>query len=119
MTYHEKAQDIYNHLAQGKLLEAFDKYYGENVVMVEADGRKREGKAANRAYEEQFLGMVQDWHGMGVDAVTADEANKVTTVESWMDVTFKDGNRQTLKQVAVQRWDGDFIVEERFFNGAA
>lgn len=119
MTYYEKAQDIYNQLAQGKLMDAFEKYYGENVTMVEADGRKREGKSANRAYEEQFLASIKDFHGMGIDAVTADEENAVTTVESWMDVTFQDGNRATLKQVAVQRWKGDFIIEERFFNGAA
>ena len=33
MTYLEKAQDIYNMLGQGQLLDAFDKYYADNVVM--------------------------------------------------------------------------------------
>lgn len=119
MTYQEKAQDIYQQLGQGKLLDAFDKYYGENVVMIEADGKKREGKPANREYEENFLSMIKEFHNLSVDAVTSDEENGITTVESAMDVTFQDGNRTTLKQVAVQRWEGDFIVEERFFNGAA
>lgn len=117
MTLREKAADIYLMLSQGKLLDAFDQYYADNVVMVEADGAKREGKAANRAYEEKFLGMIKEFHGMGVDAVTADESNHTTAVESWMDVTFQDGNRSTLKQVAVQRWENGQIVEERFFNG--
>jgi ketosteroid isomerase-like protein len=117
MTYHEKAADIYNKLGQGKLLDAFDQYYDEKVVMIEADGRKREGKEANRKYEENFLGMIKEFHGMGIDAITADEKNGVTFVESWMDITFQDGNRANLKQVAVQRWKGDHIIEERFYNG--
>lgn len=118
MTYREKAADIYTKLSQGKLLDAFDQYYGTQVVMIEADGNKREGKDANRKYEENFLGMIKEFHGTGVDSIAADEANAVTMVESWMDVTFQDGNRHYLKQVAVQRWDGDHIIEERFFSGA-
>ena len=34
MNYKEKAQDIYNLMGQGKLLDAFDKYYGDNVTRV-------------------------------------------------------------------------------------
>ena len=63
MTYKEKAQDIYNMVGQGQLLEAFDKYYAPNVVMTEPRGT-REGKPACREYEEAFLGMVQEFHGM-------------------------------------------------------
>ncbi len=118
MTYQDKATDIYTKLSQGKLMDAFEQYYGEHVVMIEADGRKREGKDANRQYEQNFLGMIKEFHGMGIDAIAADEQNGITTVESWMDITFQDGNRATLKQVAVQRWQGDHIVEERFYNGS-
>ena len=32
-----------------------------------------------------------------------------------MDVTFKDGNRVQMEQVAVQKWAGDQIVHERFY----
>ena len=114
MTYKEKAQDIYTLIGQGKLLDAFDKYYGENVVMTEPRGT-REGKATCRQYEEQFLGMIQEFHGMEVKNVGSDEANATTFVESTMDVTFKDGNRVNMEQIAVQRWEGDHIVHERFY----
>mgnify|MGYP001463539459 CR=1 FL=1 len=33
MSYKEKAENIYEQLQQGKLLEAFDQYYGKDVVM--------------------------------------------------------------------------------------
>jgi len=114
MTYKEKAQDIYNQVGQGKLLEAFDQYYADNVVMAEPRGT-REGKADCRAYEEAFLDMIQQFHGLDVKSVTSDEKNGITSVECSMDVTFKDGNRALLEQVAVQKWEGDHIVHERFY----
>lgn len=114
MTYKEKAQDIYNMLGQGQLLDAFDKYYGDNVVMTEPRGT-REGKSTCRAYEVAFLGNIAEFHGLDVRHVTSDEANGITTVESAMDVTFKDGNRVNMEQVAVQKWQGDHIVHERFY----
>jgi len=114
MTYKEKAQDIYNLMGQGQLLEAFDKYYAENIVMTEPRGT-REGKATCRDYEIQFLSNIQEFHGLDVHSVASDEENATTFVESAMDVTFKDGNRVKMEQVAVQKWEGDQIVHERFY----
>ncbi len=115
MTYQEKAQDLYNMINSGQLLDAFDKYYHDDVVMIEATGDKREGKSANRQYEEKFLSSIKEFHGAGVGAIASNEEDKTTSVESWMDVTFQDGNRVKLEQVAVQHWDYDQIVNERFY----
>ncbi|GAB5551910.1 MAG: hypothetical protein Sapg2KO_15010 [Saprospiraceae bacterium] len=114
MNYKEKAQDIYNMLGQGQLLDAFDKYYAENVVMTEPRGT-REGKQVCRDYEVAFLNNIQDFHGLDVQSVTSDEAAKITTVQSTMDVTFKGGHRAKMNQVAVQRWEGEQIVHEEFY----
>ncbi|WP_343031278.1 SnoaL-like domain-containing protein, partial [Xanthovirga aplysinae] len=39
-----------------------------------------------------------------------------TAMVEWsMDVTFRDGNRKKLNQVAVQTWKGDKIVNEHFY----
>ena len=32
-----------------------------------------------------------------------------------MDITFKDGNRVIMEQVAVQKWENNQIVHERFY----
>ncbi len=114
MTYLEKAQDIYNKIGQGQLLEAFDQYYADNVVMTEPTGT-REGKPACRDYEQQFLDNLQEVHGLEVRNIGSDEENGTTFVENMMDVTFKDGNRVQMEQVAVQKWEGDQIVHERFY----
>jgi len=114
MTYKEKVQDIYNMMGQGQLLEAFDKYYGEDVVMTEPRGT-REGKATCRNYEVQFLNNVKEFHNLEVTGIGSDEAKGTTFVESTMDVTFQDGNRVQMEQVAVQKWEGDHIAHERFY----
>lgn len=51
---------------------------------------------------------------MNFDGITSDEANKVTMVESSIDEEFIDGNRMKMPQIAVQRWNGDHIVDEKF-----
>lgn len=114
MTYLEKAKDIYNMLGQGQLLEAFDKYYADNIVMTEPRGT-REGKPTCRQYEEQFLASVKEFHDLKVTAIGSDEEAGTSFVESMMEVTFQDGNRVQMEQVAVQKWEGDQIVHERFY----
>jgi ketosteroid isomerase-like protein len=115
MSYYDKAKDIYNMSAQGKLLDAFEKYYHRDVVMVEATGEERKGKEANRKFQQEFMGMIKDVHGTGVRAITSDEKAGTTMVESWMDVTMKDGKRNMMEEVAVQKWKDDQIIYERFY----
>jgi ketosteroid isomerase-like protein len=115
MSYYDKAKDIYDMSAQGKMLEAFEKYYHKDVVMVEATGETRKGKDANRKFQVEFMGMIKDVHGSGVKSVTSNEKEATTMVESWMDVTMKDGKRNMMEEVAVQKWKGDQIIHEWFY----
>jgi hypothetical protein len=115
MSYIDKARDIYDMMSKGKLLEAFEKYYHQEVIMEEATGEKREGKEANREFQKSFLNSIKDVHGTGVNALASDEKAGVTMVESWMDVTMKDGKRMKMEEVAVQKWKGSKIIYERFY----
>ncbi len=115
MNYSEKARDIQDKLSKGQLLDAFEQYYHEDVVMIEATGERREGKAVNREAEKKFLANVQEWHDSGVVGITSNEEEGITMVESWMDVTFQGGMRMKTEQIARQKWQGDQIIEERFY----
>ncbi len=115
MSYYEKAKDIYDMTSQGKLLDAFEKYYHRDVTMVEATGETRKGKEANRKFQKEFMDMIKAIHGTGVRAITSDEKDGTTMVESWMDVTMKDGKRNVMEEVAVQKWKDDQIIYERFY----
>jgi len=114
MSYLENAKNIYQMIGKGELLEAFDKYYHEDIVMTEPMGT-REGKSVCRDYEIQFINSIQEVHGLEVTKIASDEENATTFVENAMEVTFKDGNRVKMEQVAVQKWEGDQIIHERFY----
>lgn len=116
MSFLQKIKDLYGMIGQGQLLDAFEKYYAENVVMTEIGEEPRVGKDLNRVYEKKFLASVEAFHGMGIDAFTANEDEGITAVENWMDLTFTGGARVMYRQVAVQKWSGDQIVEERFYH---
>ena len=117
MTYKERTEDIYNMLGRGQLLEAFDKYYADNVVMTEPRGTW-EGKEACRAHEVEFLNFVKEFHNLEVKNIASDEENGIVFHETAMDVTFQDGNRVQMEQTGVQKWEGDQIVHERFYYSA-
>jgi len=115
MTLKERMQDIHNMMAQGQVVEAYDKYYHEDIVKVEANGDAISGKAANRKALEEWVSGVKEFHGGGVNAITADEENKVTMAEEWTEVTLQDGTRLKMEQVAVQHWEDGQIKHERFY----
>ena len=117
MTYKEKIQHIYEMIAAGKLMDAFEKYYGEEVSMVDVGhGPVVVGKAANRAREIAFVEMIDEYHGMELGVITSDEEAGITIIENSMEVTLKGIGRVQYTQIAVQKWEGDFIVEERFYH---
>ncbi len=115
MSYFDKAKDIYDMSSEGKLIDAFEKYYHDDVVMVEANGETREGKEINRKFQIEFMSGVKEVHGTGIRNITSNEGEATTMVESWMDATYQDGSRHLMEEVAVQKWKGDKIIHERFY----
>lgn len=116
MSYLDKIKDVYNHIGKGTAMDAFEKYYAEDVVMVLEDGTEVEGKDTNRERENEFFGSVEEFHGMEVSGISSNEEAGFTTVESNMTVTFKGADGPvTIEQVAVQDWEGDHIKRERFY----
>ena len=115
MSTNNQAQAVIDGILAGKLLETFDAYYADDVVMSENRKDERVGKAANREYEEKFIGNVQEFHGAKVGRVLIDGDN--SAVEWTFDVTFKGGNRVVMNQVAVQTWKDGKVIREDFYHG--
>lgn len=108
-------QELNDMILQGKILEAFDKFYAEDIVMEEEDNR-REGKEANREYEEQFVGSLQEFHSAEIKARGIDEDNNVTFSEWENEMTLEGVGRVEQKQVAVRTWNDDGqITHEKFY----
>ena len=97
----------------GKAMEAFEKFYSEDVVMQENSEAQRVCKAVNREFEQQFFAAVAEWHD---GQLLASAINGDTSFSEWyMDISFKDGNRMKSTQVAVRKWKDGKVVHERFF----
>ncbi len=102
-----------NHMIrQGKALEAFEKFYADDVVMMEND-QVFEGKELNRKREQEFFGNIKEVHSasIGPTAVSGD----TSFCEQSFDTTLLDGTRMRMEEVAVRTWRDGKVIRERFY----
>lgn len=117
MSNKQNVKDLHqNYVNVGKLLEGFEKYYAENVIMQELGEEPRIGKDTNRTHEINFLQSIKEIHGAGILSFAEDTDTNKTMVESWMDLTFANDFRIKMQQVAVQTWENGLIVNEIFYH---
>ena len=105
--------DLNSMIMNGKILEAFEKYYADDVTMQENNEPIRVGKDVNRKFEQEFMAGVVEFHGAKILGVAV--GDNLSMVEWWMDMTHKVYGRAAKNQVAVQRWQNGQIVSERFY----
>ena len=113
----ELVLDLVKMIGEGKIMEAFEKYYADNIVMQENETAPRVGKDANRAFEEAFVGGITEFRESKVLGITW--GDNISMVESYMDATHKDWGVMKKTQVAVQRWENGKIVSEKFYYDTA
>lgn len=109
-------EDIKQLVLQGNAMQAFEKYYGEDVVMQENQNLPTVGKAANRQREEEFFAKVVEFRGAQVKNVAFGE--NVIISEWFLDYTHQDWGKRTYDQVSVQEWKDGKVVRERFYYAA-
>lgn len=109
----EKITDLNDLILQGKILEAFDKYYHEDVVMQENETAPTIGKEANRLREEAFVEAVTEFRAARVLKTTVGE--NCTMVEWQFDYTHREWGVRNYTQVSVQEWQDGFIIREKFY----
>lgn len=109
----DKISDLNDLVLQGKAMEAFDKYYHEEVVMQENTSDPTVGKSVNRKREEEFFGNITDFREATPLKVTVGQ--DVTMVEWHFDYTHKDWGVRNYSQVSVQQWKDGKIIEEKFY----
>ena len=109
-------EDIKTLVLQGKAMEAFEKYYGEEVVMQENETPATIGKTANRQRELEFFSKVVEFRA--ADVKSAAYGDDVIISEWFVDYTHADWGNVTHDQVSVQKWQNGKVVHERFYYGA-
>lgn len=114
-TLFTKISDLNDLILQGKTMEAFEKYYHENVVMQENEHPPTIGKAANRKREEEFFSSITEFRTAKPLKVSVGEG--ITMVEWYYDYTHKDWGLRNYTQVSVQEWQDGKIIKEKFYYG--
>ncbi len=109
----EKITDLNNLVLQGSIMNAFEKYYHEDVVMQENETEPRVGKAANRRAELDFLSKVTQFRAARPLKVTA--GSDATMVEWHYDYTHAEWGERNYTQVSVQEWKDGQIIKEKFY----
>jgi ketosteroid isomerase-like protein len=106
-------QKLNGMILTGCALDAFEELYADDVVMQENSDEPRVGKEVNRKAEQEFFASIGEWHD---GKMLGSAVNGDTSFSQWfMDLTFKNGTRYTLSQVAVRKWKDGKVVHERFF----
>ena len=109
-------QELNQMVLDGQAMEAFEKFYSEDVIMQENSNAPVVGKDANRQREIEFFASIEDFHGAGV--IGAGTSGDRAYSEWWMDVTFKGAGRVKMEQVAARVWKDGLVTSERFYYNA-
>lgn len=105
-------QQLNSLVLEGKLLEAFDKYYHDDVSMQENDLPPTTTKEANRQRELEFLDNITEFRGAQVKGIGV--GDNISFVVWNYDYTHKQWGVRNYDQVSIQQWKDGRIINEKF-----
>jgi ketosteroid isomerase-like protein len=108
-----RIRELLDYVRNGKIMEAMDEFYADDVVMEEPAYGRTVGLAANLEREQKFVDSVKQFKSFEAPVVAVGDG--VSTYENVMDWTDVEGNDIHVEQVAVQKWKDGKIVHERFY----
>jgi ketosteroid isomerase-like protein len=100
-------EDLIAKVLGGKALDAFDRYYADDVTMQENDNPPRVGKAACRAFEVDFLSKIKTVRTYVCDGYVI-SGNKAFIV--WR----IDADHADWGALNIQEWSNGKVVREKF-----
>lgn len=105
-------EDLIAKVVGGKALDAFDRYYADDVTMQENEQPARIGKAACRAFEVDFLSKIKAIRTYVCDGYVL-SGNKAFVVYR-IDADHADWGPLKMSEVAIQEWSSGKVVHEKF-----
>ena len=111
----ESISDLNDLIMQGEALEAFEKFYHEDVVIQHNDEAPVKGKEANRVLKENEINKIVEFKSAKPLKVTIGE--QTTMVEWELNDEHKDYGERSFTQVAVQDWNQGLVIKEKLYCG--
>jgi hypothetical protein len=97
----------------GNTLEAMVRYYAEHASMQENDTPPRVGKQALLKYEEAALASIASMKAKCIRPVFM--AGEFVVIRWLFEIKDRAGKTVRFDEMAHQRWEGELLVEEKFF----
>lgn len=113
MSKKEQLDELIALVLADKAVEAYQKFYHDDVIIQEANYPPRVGLAASIEHATQSQGMVTKIHEVATPTILIDGERSI--IEWHADWTIANGARIRIEEVALQTWRGDRISKERFF----
>jgi len=114
ITLQDRLEDLFAYIRQGRILDAINEFYAEDVVMQENSQPPTVGREANLEREKQFLSTVKEWQRFEVTAKGV--GDDVTFYETVMDWVTTEGTPVHVGQVVVAKWQDGKIIQERYYH---
>ncbi len=108
----EKLQELNRLVQEGHILDAFEKYYHDDVAMQENEGEPTLGKEANFQREVDFVAKVKNFRATPLKVSAGDN---FSFVEWDYDYQHEEWGPRQYRQVSVQEWQDGRIVREKFY----
>ncbi len=109
-----RIHDMFEYIRSGRIMDAMNEFYADNVTMTEPAYGATEGLAANLEREQQFVDSVAEFKGFETPVVAID--GNTSVYQNVMDWRGKDGKDYHVEQVVVAKWNDDGKIEhERFY----
>lgn len=107
-------KDLENLLGKGQFLEAMDKYLAEDVVLQEANGEPKRGKAICIAAEKELLATVVEFIRYDISNIAI--SGNISYYEAVMEFKTNDGQHHKFEQVNRTQWENGKIINERYYH---
>ena len=103
-------------IKEGKIMEAFEKYYGEDVIIQVNGNPQVNGKVENRKREMIFLQEINKLNSAEINSVTfGGEGDNVSMTEWAITIENDIGEQKIIYRVNVQHWKDDKIINEKLY----
>ena len=108
----EAINDLNGLVLRGKSMEAFEKYYHDEVSMQENERTPTVSKTANRERELEFFEGITELRSAIVKGVAV--GDDISYVTWHYDYSHKDLGVRNYTQVSIQHWKDGKIIHEQF-----
>ena len=97
-------------------MEAFEKYYGEEVVIQVNGNPPITGKEQNRKREMIFLQEIEKLNSAEINSVTFGGIDDNVSMTEWaINIESKEGVKKIIYRVNVQHWKDNKIINEKLY----